>query len=66
MKVGTAATGMVQNSGAAIPTGEVVLKGNNYTLDSLTADRFQKFGQWFSATEWQKAGFDTESQFTTG
>jgi parallel beta-helix repeat protein len=66
MKRGTAATGMVQNSGAAIPTGEVVLKGNNYTLDSLTADRFQKFGQWFSATEWQKAGFDTESQFTIG
>ncbi|GAA1561279.1 hypothetical protein GCM10009789_13160 [Kribbella sancticallisti] len=66
MRGGTTATGMVQNSGAAIPLGEVVLKGNNYILDSLTADRFQKFGQWFSATEWQAAGLDTDSNFTVG
>jgi parallel beta-helix repeat protein len=66
MRGGTTSTGMVQNSGAAIPTGEVVLKSNTYILDSLTADRFQKFGQWFSATEWKAAGLDTDSQFTTG
>ncbi len=65
MRVGTAATGMVQNSGAAIPTGEVVLKGNSYLLDSLSADRFQKFGQWFSAKEWQAAGLDAGSNFAT-
>jgi parallel beta-helix repeat protein len=66
MRGGTTSTGMVQNSGAAIPTGEVVLKSNTYILDSLTADRFQKFGQWFSAAEWRAAGLDTDSQFTTG
>ncbi|WP_343980917.1 right-handed parallel beta-helix repeat-containing protein [Kribbella koreensis] len=66
MRGGTTSTGMVQNSGAAIPTGEVVLKSNTYVLDSLTADRFQKFGQWFSAAEWKAAGLDTDSQFTTG
>ncbi len=66
MRGGTTATGMVQNSGAAIPSGEVVLKDNNYVLDSLSADRFQKFGQWFSAAEWQAAGLDTGSHFTTG
>jgi parallel beta-helix repeat protein len=66
MRGGTTATGMVQNSGAAIPTGEVILKGNDYILDSLTADRFQKFGQWFSAKEWQAAGLDAGSNFTTG
>ncbi len=66
MRGGTTATGMVQNSGAAVPTGEVVLKGNQYVLDSLSADRFQKFGQWYSATEWQAAGLDAGSQFTTG
>ncbi|MDX6261660.1 MAG: hypothetical protein QOH84_3348 [Kribbellaceae bacterium] len=66
MRGGTTSTGMVQNSGAAIPTGEVVLKANTYVLDSLTADRFQKFGQWFSAAEWKAAGLDTDSQFTTG
>ncbi len=65
MRGGTTATGMVQNSGAAIPTGEVVLKGNSYLLDSLSADRFQKFGQWFSAKEWQAAGLDAGSNFAT-
>lgn len=65
MKGGTTSTGLVQNSGAAIPTGEVVLNSNNYVLDSLAADRFQKFGQWFSADEWQRAGLDTGSKFTT-
>ncbi|WP_237706796.1 right-handed parallel beta-helix repeat-containing protein [Kribbella flavida] len=64
MKTGTQSTGLVQNSGASIPTGEVVLKSNQYILDSLTADRFQKFGQWFTAKEWQAAGFDTDSNFT--
>ncbi|MEV8372395.1 right-handed parallel beta-helix repeat-containing protein [Kribbella sp. NPDC056861] len=66
MRGGTTSTGLVQNSGAAIPTGEVVLKGNTYVLDSLTADRFQKFGQWFSAAEWKATGLDLDSQFKTG
>jgi parallel beta-helix repeat protein len=66
MKGSTTATGMVQNSGAVIPSGEVVLKDNTYVLDSLSAERFQKFGQWFSAGEWQQAGLDAGSRFTTG
>ncbi|TCO35327.1 parallel beta helix pectate lyase-like protein [Kribbella steppae] len=64
MKGGTTATGMVQNSGAVIPTGEVTLKANTYILDSLTADRFQKTGQWYSATEWRQTGQDAGSTFT--
>jgi parallel beta-helix repeat protein len=66
MKGGTTSTGMVQNSRAAIPAGEVVLKSNTYVLDSLAADRFQKSGQWFNSTEWRAAGMDTDSKFTTG
>ena len=65
MRGGTTATGMVQNSGAAIPTGEVVLKGDGYLLDSLSADPFPKRGQWFSAKEWQAAGLDAGSNFAT-
>jgi hypothetical protein len=38
----------------------------NYILDSLAAERFQKFGQWFSAAEWQRAGHDAGSHFTIG
>jgi len=64
MKGGTSATGMVQNSGAEIPSGEVVLTGNTYLLDSLSAERFQKSGQWFSADEWRRAGLDAGSTFT--
>jgi len=66
MKGGTTATGMVQNAGAAVPAGEVVLKGNTYVLDSLAAERFQKFGQWFTAPQWQQAGLDAGSKFTLG
>jgi parallel beta-helix repeat protein len=66
MKGGTTATGMVQNAGAAIPAGEVTLKANEYFLDSLSADRFQKFGQWFTAKEWQQAGLDADSNFLLG
>ena len=66
MKQGTAATGMVQNSASPIPGGEVVFSTNTYVLDSLLAYRFQKFGHWFTAPQWQKAGLDTNSKFTTG
>ncbi len=64
MKGGTTATGMVQNSGAVIPAGEVTLKANSYILDSLTTERFQKTGQWYTATEWRKTGQDAGSTFT--
>ncbi|MEI8409360.1 MULTISPECIES: right-handed parallel beta-helix repeat-containing protein [unclassified Kribbella] len=63
MKGGTTATGMVQNSGAVIPAGEVTLKANSYILDSLTTDRFQRTGQWYTATEWRKTGQDAGSTF---
>ncbi|GAB2659398.1 right-handed parallel beta-helix repeat-containing protein [Kribbella swartbergensis] len=65
MKGGTTATGMVQNSGAVIPVGEVTLKSNTYVLDSLTAERFQKTGQWYTAIEWRRTGQDADSKFTT-
>jgi parallel beta-helix repeat protein len=66
MRGGTTATGMVQNTGAAIPAGEVTLNGNVYILDSLTAERFQKTGQWYTAKQWQGTGQDTTSAFTLG
>ncbi|WP_238334968.1 right-handed parallel beta-helix repeat-containing protein [Kribbella amoyensis] len=65
MDRGTTSTGLVQNSGAAIPPGEVTLRGNTYLLDSLTANRFQKAGRWYTATQWRQAGYDTDSKFTT-
>jgi len=65
MRGGTTATGMVQNSGAAIPLGEVTLTKNTYILDSLTAERFQKAGQWYTAKQWRQTGQDTTSTFTT-
>jgi parallel beta-helix repeat protein len=66
MRGGTTATGMVQNSGAVIPTGEVTLNRNTYILDSLTAQRFQKTGRWYTAKQWQSTGQDTTSTFTLG
>ncbi|WP_132144336.1 right-handed parallel beta-helix repeat-containing protein [Kribbella antiqua] len=66
MKGGTSATGMVQNSGAVIPAGEVTLNGNTYILDSLTTNRFQKTGQWYTARQWRSTGQDTNSSFRTG
>ncbi|MFD3399346.1 right-handed parallel beta-helix repeat-containing protein [Kribbella sp. NPDC058693] len=66
MRGGTTATGMVQNSGAAIPAGEVTLDENTYILDSLAAERFQKTGQWYTAREWRATGQDTTSAFTIG
>ena len=66
MRGGTTATGMVQNSGAVIPAGEVTLNGNTYILDSLTAERFQKAGQWYTAQQWRQTGQDTTSAFRIG
>jgi parallel beta-helix repeat protein len=66
MRGGTTATGMVQKAGAAIPAGEVTLDGNTYILDSLTAERFQKAGQWYTAQQWRRTGQDTSSAFTIG
>ena len=66
MRGGTTATGMVQNSGAVIPDGAVTLNDNDYILDSLTAQRFQKTGQWYTAKQWQTTGQDTTSVFTLG
>jgi hypothetical protein len=66
MRDGTTATGMVQNSSAVIPAGEVSLNDNIYILDSLAAQRFQKTGQWFTAQQWRQTGQDTQSVFTIG
>ncbi|GAA1582254.1 hypothetical protein GCM10009804_43460 [Kribbella hippodromi] len=65
MRGGTTATGMVQNSGAAIPDGTVMLNDNVYILDSLTTDRFQQTGRWYTANQWQTTGQDKTSTFTT-
>ncbi|GAA1682313.1 hypothetical protein GCM10009745_28250 [Kribbella yunnanensis] len=64
MRGGTTATGMVQNSGAVIPAGEVTLDKNTYRLDSLTSTRFQKTGRWYTARQWQQEGQDPTSTFT--
>ncbi|MGW6277567.1 right-handed parallel beta-helix repeat-containing protein [Kribbella sp. NPDC055071] len=66
MRGGTTATGMVQNSGAVIPAGEVTLNSNTYILDSLTAERFQRTGEWYTAPEWRQTGQDTSSAFRIG
>ncbi|MFF0340514.1 right-handed parallel beta-helix repeat-containing protein [Kribbella sp. NPDC004875] len=66
MRGGTTATGLVQNSGAAIPAGEVTLNHNVYILDSLSAERFQKAGQWYTAPQWRATGQDTASVFSLG
>jgi hypothetical protein len=66
MRGGTTATGMVQNSGAAIPAGEVTLDNNVYILDSLGAERFQKTGAWYTAAQWRHTGQDVTSVFTLG
>ena len=66
MRGGTTATGMVQNSGAVIPAGEVALNDNTYILDSLSAERFQKTGQWYTAKQWRATGQDTTSVFALG
>jgi parallel beta-helix repeat protein len=66
MRGGTTATGMVQNAGAVIPAGEVKLDNNMYILDSMTADRFQKTGQWYTAQQWRQTGQDATSVFTIG
>jgi hypothetical protein len=66
MRGGTTATGMVQNAGAVIPAGEVALNDNTYILDSLTAERFQKAGQWYTAKQWRGTGQDATSVFAIG
>ncbi|MEV0290881.1 MULTISPECIES: right-handed parallel beta-helix repeat-containing protein [unclassified Kribbella] len=63
MTGGTQATGMVQNSGAQVPAGEVVFSGNKYVLDALGAQRFAKFGAKLTAAGWKQAGLDTIGSF---
>jgi parallel beta-helix repeat protein len=63
MTGGTQATGMVQNSGAEVPAGEVVFSGNKYVLDDLATQRFTRFGKKLTATGWQQAGLDKLGSF---
>ncbi|GAA1133887.1 hypothetical protein GCM10009630_35110 [Kribbella jejuensis] len=63
MTSGTQATGMVQNSGAEVPAGEVVFSGNKYVLDSLGTQRFARFGTKLTAAGWRQAGLDKISSF---
>jgi parallel beta-helix repeat protein len=63
MTGGTQATGMVQNSGAEVPTGEVVFSGNKYVLDSLGTQRFARFGTKLTAAGWRQAGLDKIGSF---
>ena len=65
MTAGTQATGMVQNSGAEVPAGELTFTLNRYLLDSVTAQRFAKFGTKLTATGWRNAGHDTTGTFQT-
>jgi parallel beta-helix repeat protein len=63
MTGGTQATGMVQNSGAEVPAGEVVFSGNKYVLDSLGTQRFSRFGTKLTAAGWRSAGLDAVGTF---
>ncbi|TDD44630.1 right-handed parallel beta-helix repeat-containing protein [Kribbella antibiotica] len=63
MTGGTQATGIVQNTAAPVPTGEVEFSGNRYVLDALGAKRFAKAGTKLTADGWQDAGLDTVSTF---
>ncbi|GAA1615115.1 right-handed parallel beta-helix repeat-containing protein [Kribbella karoonensis] len=63
MTGGSQATGMVQNSGAEVPAGEVVFSGNKYVLDSLGTQRFARFGTKLTAAGWRQAGLDKVGSF---
>ncbi|HEY3512519.1 right-handed parallel beta-helix repeat-containing protein [Kribbella sp. NPDC051137] len=63
MTGGSQATGMVQNSGAEVPAGEVVFSGNKYVLDSLGTQRFARFGTKLTAAGWRRAGLDKVGSF---
>ncbi|MET9272913.1 right-handed parallel beta-helix repeat-containing protein [Kribbella sp. NPDC003557] len=63
MTGGTQATGMVQNSGAEVPAGEVVFSGNKYLLDDLATQRFSRFGAKLTAAGWRQAGLDKIGSF---
>ncbi|MFF0340515.1 right-handed parallel beta-helix repeat-containing protein [Kribbella sp. NPDC004875] len=63
MTGGTQATGMVQNSGAEVPAGEVVFSGNKYVLDDLGTQRFARFGTKLTAAGWRSAGLDEVGSF---
>ncbi|TDD13483.1 right-handed parallel beta-helix repeat-containing protein [Kribbella turkmenica] len=63
MTGGSQATGMVKNSGAEVPAGEVVFSGNKYVLDALGARRFARFGTKLTAAGWQQAGLDALGKF---
>jgi parallel beta-helix repeat protein len=65
MTGGTQATGMVQNSGAEVPAGQLTFSGNRYMLDKLAAQRFSKFGSKLTALGWRSAGLDTAGSFLT-
>ncbi|HET6297850.1 MAG TPA: right-handed parallel beta-helix repeat-containing protein [Kribbella sp.] len=63
MKGGTQSTGMVQNSGAEVPAGQLTFNGNRYLLDQLSAQRFGIFGTKLTAGGWRSAGHDTIGSF---
>ena len=65
MTGGTQSTGMVQNSGAEVPAGQLTFSGNRYLLDEASAQRFARFGAKLNATGWQRAGLDTAGSFQT-
>lgn len=65
MTGGTQATGMVQNSGAEVPAGQLTFSANTYLLDKLAAQRFSKFGTKLTAIGWRSAGLDTSGSFST-
>jgi hypothetical protein len=63
MTGGSQSTGMVKNSGAEVPAGQVVFSGNKYVLDALGAQRFARFGTKLTAAGWRQAGLDTIGSF---
>jgi parallel beta-helix repeat protein len=63
MTGGSQSTGMVQNTGAEVPDGQVIFSGNRYVLNELSAQRFARFGTRLTAAGWRQAGLDTAGSF---
>ena len=57
----TANTGVVENKGSPTKDGAIVFRRNSYQLGSGSAERFAFRGKTMTWSQWQEAGFDTDS-----
>jgi len=57
----TASTGVVENKGSPTKDGAIIFRRNSYQLGSGSADWFAFRGKTMTWSQWQEAGFDTDS-----